>query len=83
MRALGWCLTSYEIAPVNWLVPVGARQRGKLLGVALWESEEAMHSTEEVVSGIRGGISHPLGAAAEDEQTYEAFILEVPSLREG
>jgi hypothetical protein len=60
-------------------IVLGDRQRGKLLGVALWESEEAMHSTEEVVSGIRGGIPHPLGAAAEDEETYEVFILEVSS----
>ena len=79
MSSLDRCLTSYEVAPVDWLVPRGDRQRGKLLGVALWESEEVMHSTEEVVSGIRGGIPHPLGAAAEDEETYEVFILEVSS----
>ncbi len=40
-------------------IVLGDRQRGKLLGVALWESEEVMHSTEEVVSGRRGGIPHP------------------------
>src|SRR5215213_5742974 len=58
-------------------IVLGDLQRGKLLGVALWESEEVMHSTEEVVSGIRGGIPHPLGGAAEDEESYEVFILEV------
>ena len=61
-------------------IVLGDRQRGKLLGVALWESEEVMESTREVVSGIRGGIPHPLGAAAEDEENYdEVFILEVSS----
>ncbi len=60
-------------------IVLGDRQKGKLLGVALWESEEVMHSTEEVVSHIRGGIPHPLGGAAEDEENYEVFILEVPS----
>ena len=61
-------------------IVLGDRQRGKLLGVALWESEEVMHSTEEVVSGIRGGIPHPLGASAEDEESYdEVFIHEVSS----
>jgi hypothetical protein len=61
------------------LAVLGDQQRGKLLGVALWESEEVMQPTEEVVSRIRGGIPHPLGGAAEDEENYEVFILEVSS----
>ncbi len=40
-------------------IALGDRQSGKLLCVALWESEEVMQSTEEVLSGTRGGISHP------------------------
>ena len=58
-------------------IVLGDPQRGKLLSVALWESEEVMHTTEEVVSRIRGGIPHPLGGASEDEENYEVFILEV------
>jgi hypothetical protein len=58
-------------------VALGDRRRGKLLGVVLWESEEVMRSTEEVVSGVRGGIPHPLGGAAVDAEDYEVFILEV------
>jgi hypothetical protein len=60
-------------------VVLGNLQRGKVLGVAFWESEEVMESTREVVSGIRGGIPQPLGAAAVDEENYEVFVLEVPS----
>ena len=41
------------------LAVLGDQQRGKLLSVALWESEKVMQSTEEVVSRIRGGIPHP------------------------
>jgi hypothetical protein len=40
-------------------VVLGDLQRGKLLGVALWESEEVVQSTREVVSRRRGGIPHP------------------------
>ena len=58
-------------------IVLGDRQRGKLLGVALWKSEEVMQPTEEVVSRIRGGIPHPLGGAAEDEENYEVFILDL------
>jgi hypothetical protein len=68
-----------QIDGFKGFIVLGDSQRGKLLGVALWESEEIIHSTEEVVSGIRGGIPHPLGGAAEDEENYEVFILEVSS----
>ncbi len=60
-------------------VVLGDRQKGKLLGVALWESEEVMQSTREVSSRIRGGIPHPLGGMVMDEENYEVVILEVPS----
>ncbi len=60
-------------------VVLGDRQKGKLLGVALWESEEVMQSTEEVMSRLRGGIPHPPGGAAVDVENYEVFILEVSS----
>jgi hypothetical protein len=63
-------------------IVLGDPQRGKLLGVALWESEEVMQPTEEVVSRIRGGIPHPPGGAEVDVEDYEVFILEVPSWRE-
>jgi ABC-type phosphate transport system auxiliary subunit len=60
-------------------IVLGDRQRGKLFGVALWESEEVMHSTEEVVARRRSGIPHPPGGATVDEENYEVFILEVSS----
>jgi hypothetical protein len=61
------------------LAVLGNPQRGKLPSVALWESEEVVQSTEEVVSRIRGGIPHPLGGAAVDVENYEVFVLEVSS----
>ena len=60
-------------------VVLGDRQKGKLQVVVLWESEEVMRSTEEVMSRVRGGIPHPLGGAAVDAENYEVFILEVSS----
>ena len=61
------------------LAVLGGPRRGKLLGVALWDSEEVMQSTEEVLSRIRGGIPHPLGGAVVDVENYEVFVLEVSS----
>src|SRR4028118_178184 len=61
------------------LAVLGNPQRGKLLSVALWESDEVVQSTEEVVSHIRDGIPHPLGGAAVAVENYEVFVLEVSS----
>jgi heme-degrading monooxygenase HmoA len=68
-----------QIDGFKGLAVLGDQQRGKLLSVALWESEKAMQSTEEVVSRIRGGIPHPLGGAAVDVENYEVFVLEISS----
>lgn len=52
-------------------------QSGRLLGVTLWESEEAVQSTGEVVSRVRGGITNPLGGAIVGAEDYEISIFEV------
>ena len=41
-------------------IALGNRRSGKLLSITLWESEEGMHPTAEVISRTRGGIPHPL-----------------------
>ncbi len=60
-------------------IALGNLQSGKLLCVALWESEEVMQSTEEVLSRTRGGIFHPPGGAVVGVETYEVSIFEASS----
>jgi hypothetical protein len=60
-------------------IVLSARQRGKLLGVVLWENEELMHSLEEVLSRTRGGIPHPPGGAVVGVENYAVSIFEVSS----
>src|SRR4028119_2032433 len=38
-------------------VALGDRQSGKILGVAFWESEEALRATEGAVSSVRSGAA--------------------------
>jgi heme-degrading monooxygenase HmoA len=38
-------------------VSLGDRQSGKVLGVAFWESEDALRATEEAVSDVRSGAA--------------------------
>jgi heme-degrading monooxygenase HmoA len=60
-------------------ITLGDRQSGKLLCVALWESEEVMQSTKEVLSRTRGGIPHPPGGVIVGVENYEVSIFEVSS----
>ncbi len=60
-------------------IALGNRRSGKLLSIALWESEEVMQPTAEVMSRTRGGIPHPPGGAVVGEENYEVSIFEVSS----
>lgn len=60
-------------------VAFGNRQTGKLMGVAFWESEEALRATEGAVSGVRSGAAETAGGAVVSVEEYEVFALEAPS----
>jgi hypothetical protein len=60
-------------------IALGNRRSGELLSIALWESEEVMHPTAEVMSRTRGGIPHPPGGAVVGGENYEVSIFEVSS----
>src|SRR5215217_3850837 len=55
------------------------RQSGKMLGVALWESEEALRVTEEAVASVRSGAAEAAGATVAGVERYEVAVFEVPS----
>jgi hypothetical protein len=60
-------------------IALANRRSGKLLSIALWENEEVMQPTAEVMSRTRGGIPHPPGGAVVGEENYEVSIFEVSS----
>ena len=59
------------------LIALGDQQSGKVLGIALWESEEALRATEETAARIRGGTPEATGGAVAGVENYEVGILEV------
>ncbi len=61
------------------IIALSDRQSGKVLGIALWESEEALRATEETAARIRGGAAEATGAAAAGAENYEVAIFEVSS----
>jgi len=60
-------------------VTLADRQSGKLLGVAFWESEEALRATEDAVSSVRSGAAEAAGATVAGVERYEVAVFEVPS----
>jgi heme-degrading monooxygenase HmoA len=52
-------------------VALGDRQSGKVLGMAFWESEEALRATEEAASAAEGTVA--------SVEQYEVFVNEAPS----
>ena len=58
---------------------LGDRQSGKVLGVAFWESEEAVRATEEAVSSERSAAASAAEGTVASVEQYEVFVNEAPS----
>ena len=60
-------------------VALGDRQSGRVLGVAFWESEEALRATEEALSSVRSGAAEAAGGTLTSVERYEVLVNEAPS----
>ena len=60
-------------------VSLGDRQSGKVIGVAFWESEEALRATEGAVSDVRSGAAEAAGGIVASVEEYEVLVNEAPS----
>ena len=60
-------------------VALGDRQSGKVVGVAFWESEEALRATDQAVSSVRSGAAEASGGTVSSVEEYEVFVNEAPS----
>ncbi len=60
-------------------IAVRDRENGRLRGLALWESEDALRATEEAAARIRGGVTEATGGTVAGVENYEVVVFEVPS----
>jgi heme-degrading monooxygenase HmoA len=60
-------------------VALGNRNSGELIGVAFWESEEALRATEGAVSNVRSGAAEATGGTVSGVEEYEVLFNEAPS----
>jgi heme-degrading monooxygenase HmoA len=58
---------------------LGDRNSGKVLGVAFWESEEALRATDQAVSSVRSGAAEAADGIVAGVEEYEVFVNEAPS----
>jgi heme-degrading monooxygenase HmoA len=54
-------------------------QSGKLLGITLWESEEAMRATEQDANQLREESAEASGGTVAGVERYEVGLFEVES----
>ena len=55
------------------------RASGKLRGLALWESEEALRATDEAAARIRGEVQEATGGTIASVENYEVVVFEASS----
>ena len=60
-------------------VTLADSQGGRLLGVAFWESEDALRATEEAASSVRSGVAEAAGGTVAGVEQYEVVVFEAPS----
>jgi hypothetical protein len=68
-------------AGFNGGLVLGDRKSGKVLAVALWETEQAMDATEEAAHWLRVFGAETAEGMLENVRRYEVFFLEVKGTR--
>lgn len=68
-----------ELDGFRGVAALGDRQSGKALGITFWESEEAMHASEEVADHGRTESAEVSGEDIASVETYEVGIIELES----
>ncbi len=59
------------------LIALGDRQSGTVLGVTLWESEEAMRASEQEANRLRSETAEASGEEITGVERYEVGFFEV------
>ncbi len=60
-------------------IALADRQSGKVIGVSLWESEQAMQASEEAGDRTRSDSAQTVGGTVEGVERYEVGLFEVSS----
>jgi heme-degrading monooxygenase HmoA len=64
-----------EMEGFRGILALAERQSGKVELVSLWESEEALHHSEEDAARLRGATARTTGGEVAEVQSYEVVLL--------
>jgi len=59
-------------------IALADRQSGKVIGVSLWESEQAMQASEEVGDRARSDSAEAASGTVAGVERYEVGLIEMP-----
>lgn len=65
-----------EMDGFRGFIGLGDRKSGKIMGVVLWESGEALRATEQSAAGLRRAAAEVSGGAIRGVEHYEVAIFE-------
>ena len=61
----------------NGFIALGDRRAGRILGITLWESEQALRSTEGEANRLRRETAEAVGQGIANVENYEVPLLEL------
>ena len=61
----------------NGFITLGDRRAGRILGISLWRSEQALRSTEEEANRLRRETAEAVGQAIASVESYDVPFLEL------
>ena len=64
-----------EMEGFHTILALADRQSGKVELVTLWESEQAMHQSEEDADQLRSATARATGGEVADVERYEVVLL--------
>ncbi len=64
-----------EMEGFHGILALADHRSGRVELVTLWESEEAMHQSEEDADQLRGDTARAAGGEVEDVERYEVVLL--------
>ena len=64
-----------EIEGFHGILALADRQSGEVQMVSLWESEEALHQSEDEADQLRGATARAVGGEVAEVERYEVVLL--------
>ena len=66
-----------EMYGCKGMITYGDRQTGKIVAITFWESEQALHESEEATNDLRARVAESSGGEIAGVERVEVVVFEV------